>query len=101
MTAGAASKVDLKALSGNFRPISEAPSLADLWLQDPTGKFVEEEREKRYLCTDGAGNIYLQMNPAVWPTKIVNGMTFRELPEPKRYDAVTEIQSSPKRVKLF
>lgn len=86
MRGQAAARVDLKTFSGNYRPISEAPDVADLWLKDPTGQAVRDEAEKRYLCSDSQGNVYLQMNPAVWPLKIINGMVFKIRPEPKPYE---------------
>jgi len=72
--------VDLDDILPGYRKIGEAPGLSDIYAQ---GNSVEEERGREYKAKDQYGNVYLIMNPAVWPVVIVNGMTVGKRPKPR------------------
>ena len=74
--------VDLDSVGVGYDRISRAPHIADLCLKDPTGRLVEEEAQKKYKAVDRWGNVFLIQNPETWPTKKVNGMSYRCRPEP-------------------
>lgn len=66
-----AKSINLEVVAPSYKPISQAPTLADLerrsaGSESSLARHVQDERERRYTAIDDSGQVWLITNPATW-----------------------------------
>jgi len=95
-----AKSINLEVVVQTHKPISKAPSLADLERRSSGSeasltRHIEDERERRYSAVDDSGQVWLIANPAVWVTEIdALGVTRLVRPRPILYSGVRKTRQT-------
>jgi hypothetical protein len=86
-----------------YRKISQAPSRHQLEERAdaeklPAEEIFNEEKKKRYKAIDlSSGNIYLIVNPAVWPQEITHELIGKNADGTEKTEEIVWVKQPPKK----